>query len=277
MNGEAGESLLLAREIARDAAAILRDGWSAVQSAGVGICYKSGRTDLVTEYDRKSEACIVRALASACPDDAVVAEESGARGARGARRRWLVDPLDGTTNFAHGLPLFAVSIGLEIAGQLAAGVVVAPALGWEFAACAGGGATLNGKLLRVSSTGALERALLVTGFPYDRADNPENNFANWEAFQRRAQGVRRLGAAALDLCFVAAGWLDGYWEYRLQPWDLAAGSVIAREAGACLTDWRGGPFHPDAGEIVCSNGPIHDAMLALLRAVRAAPPAPPGS
>jgi len=266
VSGEAGEALLLAREIARDAGDILREGWRAVTSASdVGVGFKRGRTDLVTDYDHRSEACIVRALSGACPEDAIVAEESGARGTRGARRRWLVDPLDGTTNFVHGLPLFAVSIGLEIEGEPAAGVVVAPALDWEFAGCAGGGATWNGRTLAVSSEDALERALLVTGFPYDRATNPDNNLVNWERFQRRAQGVRRLGAAALDLCFVAAGWLDGYWEFRLQPWDLAAGVVIAREAGARTSDWRGGPLRIDAGEIVCSNGRIHDAMLAVLR------------
>jgi myo-inositol-1(or 4)-monophosphatase len=147
-------------------------------------------------------------------------------------------------------------------------VVTAPAFGWEFAACAGGGAIWNGKSLRTSDARTLDAALLVTGFPYDRATNPQNNFANWEAFQRRAQGVRRLGAAALDLCMVAAGWLDGYWEFRLNPWDLAAGAVIAREAGARLTDWRGDPFQCDRGEIVCSNGHLHEAMLAVLREAR---------
>jgi myo-inositol-1(or 4)-monophosphatase len=260
--GEAGEALLFAREVAAGAAEILREGWGNVTASGV--TFKRGNTDLLTEYDRRSEELIVRAITRAFPDDAVVAEESGARGARGARRRWLVDPLDGTTNFVHGLPLFAVSIGLEIEGEPAAGVVSAPALGWEFSGCLGGGATRNGQALRTSETTALERALLVTGFPYDRQTNPLNNFANWEAFQRRAQGVRRLGAAALDLCFVAAGWLDGYWEYRLSAWDLAAGAVIAREAGAKVSNLRGGTFHADEGEIVCSNGHLHEAILKVL-------------
>jgi myo-inositol-1(or 4)-monophosphatase len=265
MIGEAGEALLVAREIAQEAAAIVREGWGRVRQSGV--VYKRARTDLVTEFDQRSEECIVRALGRAFPDDRVVAEEGGARGARGARRRWLVDPLDGTTNFAHGLPLFAVSIGLEVEGELSAGVVVAPALGWEFAACAGGGATWNGAALRVSETASLDTALLTTGFPYDRATSSQNNFDNWEAFQRRAQGVRRLGAAALDLCFVAAGWLDAYWEFRLSPWDLAAGVVIAREAGAQVTDWRGGEFEVDRGEVVCSNGRVHEAVLGVLREV----------
>jgi myo-inositol-1(or 4)-monophosphatase len=266
VSGEAGEALLFAREVAKDAAALLHEGWGQVQASSV--IYKRGRTDLLTEYDRRSEELILRAIAREFPGDAVVAEESGVSGGRGARRRWLVDPLDGTTNFVHGLPLFAVSIGLEIEGELACGVVSAPALGWEMAGCAGGGATRNGAALQVSRTEGLDTALLVTGFPYDRATHPENNFANWEAFQRRAQGVRRLGAASLDLCFVAAGWLDGYWEYRLHPWDLAAGAVIAREAGARLSDLRGDPFRCEAGEIVCSNGRIHNAMLTVLRETR---------
>jgi myo-inositol-1(or 4)-monophosphatase len=259
--GEAGEALLAAREIAERAAEIVAAGWGRAQA----ITYKRGRTDMLTETDRQSEDCIVRALAQAFPEDAVLAEEGSSRGGRGARRRWLVDPLDGTTNFVHGLPLFAVSLGLEIEGELAAGVVRAPALGWEFTARVGGGATRNGQTIGVSRTAALGDALCVTGFPYDRKTNPENNFANWEAFQRQAQGVRRLGAAALDLCFVASGWLDGYWEYRLGPWDLAAGVVIAREAGARVTDFRGGPFDLDRAEVLCSNGNIHDAMVALLR------------
>ena len=259
--GEAGEALLAAREIAQQAGEIVAEGWGRTQA----ITYKRGRTDMLTEVDRKSEEFIVRALSQAFPADAIIAEEGSSRGTRGARRRWLVDPLDGTTNFVHGLPIFAVSIGLEVEGELAAGVVRAPALGWEFAARVGEGATKNGHTIRVSSTGELRDALCVTGFPYDRQTNPENNFANWETFQRNAQGVRRLGAAALDLCFVACGWLDGYWEYRLSPWDLAAGVVIAREAGARVTNFAGGAFDVDRAEVVCSNGKIHDGMLSLLR------------
>lgn len=259
--GEAGEALLAAREIAERAGEILVEGWGKTQS----VTYKRGRTDMLTETDRKSEECIVRALAQAFPDDAIIAEEGSSRGHRGARRRWLVDPLDGTTNFVHGLPIFAVSIGLEIEGELAAGVVRAPALSWEFAARIGQGATRNGQTIRVSQTAELRDALCVTGFPYDRQTHPQNNFANWETLQRNAQGVRRLGAAALDLCFVACGWLDGYWEYRLSPWDLAAGVVIAREAGARVTDMAGGAFEVDRAEVVCSNGKIHDAMVSLLR------------
>jgi myo-inositol-1(or 4)-monophosphatase len=269
MSAEAGEALLFAREVAGEAAEILREGWGKVTAAGV--TYKRGRTDLLTEYDRRSEEFVVRAITRAFPDDLVVAEESGARGARAARRRWLIDPLDGTTNFVHGLPFYAVSIGLEIEGELAAGVVRAPALDWEFAACAGGGATRNGAALRVSQTPELATALLVTGFPYDRATNPENNFAQWEAFQRRAQGVRRLGAASLDLCMVAAGWLDGYWERRLNAWDLAAGVVVAREAGAQVTSTSGGAFEVDRGDVLCTNGQVHAAMLAVLRDCAIAP------
>jgi myo-inositol-1(or 4)-monophosphatase len=252
-----------ALRIAADAGALLRGAAFRHHAAAS----KRVATDLVTEYDKQSEALIVAALERTFPLDAIVAEEGGARGGAGGARRWLIDPIDGTTNFAHGLPFFCVSIALEDEHGLAVGVVEAPALGWTFAAARGAGATLNGAPLRVSDTDDLGRALLATGFPYDRATSPQNNFAEFEALQRRAQGVRRVGAAALDLAMVAAGWLDGYWEMKLKPWDLAAGALLVTEAGGRVSDWRNGPLVVDDGAAVATNGRIHDALVAALAAV----------
>jgi myo-inositol-1(or 4)-monophosphatase len=258
--------LYVARRIAGEAGAILREG------AGRRHASDQKRTsvDLVTEYDRRSEAHAVAALRAAFPDDEVVAEEGGGqRGSSG--RRWLVDPLDGTTNFSHGLPFFCVSLAVEDAQGPLAGVVDAPALGWQFFAARGGGAFLVERArgaaerrLRVSDTDTLAASLLATGFPYDTATNADNNLAEWAHVYPRTQGVRRVGAAALDLCFVAAGWIDGYWEMKLKPWDVAAGALFVVEAGGRISDYRGQPFRSDGGEILASNGALHDALVAAL-------------
>jgi myo-inositol-1(or 4)-monophosphatase len=253
-------ALAAALEAAREAGAILSRGWGAAGEPA----YKAD-VDPVTEYDGLAEAAIVARLRERFPGHAILAEEGGARPGDG-RQRWVVDPLDGTVNFAHGLPLFAVSIALEVDGATELGVVLAPVLGWEFVATRGGGATLGGKPIRPSRQALLARALLVTGFPYDRRTSAENNFANFLAFQVRAGAVRRLGAASLDLCFVACGWLDGYWEMKLKPWDVAAGELIVREAGGRTSDFLGGAPRPES--IVASNGLIHDQMLAVLRETR---------
>lgn len=246
----------LAASAARAAAELLR---------GARVSSVRGKTnprDLVTEWDVRSEAVIREALApSGFP---VLGEEGGqAAGDADARHRWVVDPIDGTVNFAHGLPIWAVSIALEeIGGPSLVGVVTAPALGWWFEATRGGGARDGaGAPIRVSSVGALDQALLTTGFPYDRATHPVNNFAEWEHLQRRAGACRRLGAASLDLCLVACGWCDGYWERRLSPWDIAAGALIVAEAGGRVTDTRGAPFDAHAGEAVATNGAIHDQLV----------------
>jgi myo-inositol-1(or 4)-monophosphatase len=258
------DDLALARDLAAGAAAILSEGHGRAQPIEL-----KGPVDLVTEYDRRVEELIVGRLGAADPGARIIGEEGGARGDERAARVWYVDPLDGTTNFAHGLPIFCTSIALYERGEPRCGLVHAPMLGWEFAATRGGGATMNGEPLRVSQTPALDAALLVTGFPYDRRTNPDNNVANFGAFVRRTQGVRRLGSAALDLCFVARGWFDGYWERKLHPWDVAAGLLIATEAGARATDLQGGPVRLDAGEVLASNGRIHDAMVAVLAEVAA--------
>ncbi len=256
--------LAVARRIAVEAGAIVRAG------AGRRHASDAKRTavDLVTEYDKRSEAHIVAALRAAFPDDEVVAEEGGGQGGASGRR-WLVDPLDGTTNFAHGLPFFCVSIAVEDAQGPLCGVVEAPALGWQFFGARGQGAFLvergmAERRLAVSDTAALSASLLATGFPYDTASSPRNNLAEWARLYPQTQGLRRVGAAALDLCFVAAGWVDGYWELKIKPWDVAAGALFVLEAGGRVTGYRGQPFRSDAGEILASNGRLHDELSRAL-------------
>jgi myo-inositol-1(or 4)-monophosphatase len=253
----------LCRRAAQAAAAVL----AAAHGQAQPTQRKGSPLDLVTDFDRRAESVIVATLHEADPAALVVAEEGGPLGSAAAARVYWVDPLDGTTNFAHGLPLFSVSIGLYEAGAPRAAVVIAPALGWEFAAAAGRGATCNGVPLHVSTTPRLEEALLVTGFPYDLRESPDDNLRRFEALTKASRGVRRLGSAALDLCFVARGWLDGYWERKLKPWDLAAGMLIAAEAGGRVTAFDGGPPVPESGAVVATNGLIHDALLGILRQV----------
>jgi myo-inositol-1(or 4)-monophosphatase len=218
--------------------------------------------------DGRAEALILERLAAAFPDDAVLTEERGSLSGRSGRR-WIVDPLDGTTNYAHGLPIFAVSIALETAGRVELGVVYDPNQEELFLAEPGGGAFLGDERLRVSETASLGESLLATGFPYDIRETADNNLAEYAAFSLRARGVRRLGSAVLYLAWLAAGRFDGYWELQLGPWDVAAGGLIVQEAGGRVTDLRGGRLDVDAPTVVASNGRIHDAMLGVLREVRA--------
>jgi myo-inositol-1(or 4)-monophosphatase len=254
------DALAAAGAAARAASALLRDARPA------DVRTKGNPRDLVTEWDLRSEDVIRSVLAERTPGVPVLGEEAGqSGGAADASARWLVDPIDGTVNFAHGLPIWAVSIALEEAGQVVAGVVAAPALGWWFEASAGGGARDgSGAPLRVSAIARLEQALLTTGFPYDRATRPDNNFAEWAHLQRRAGACRRLGAAALDLCLVARGVMDGYWERQLRPWDIAAGTLIVTEAGGIATDWTGGRLDVHEGAVVATNGAIHEELVAEL-------------
>jgi myo-inositol-1(or 4)-monophosphatase len=262
--------LVVARRIAGEAGAILRAGAGRRHASD----HKRTAVDLVTKYDRRSEAHVVAALRAAFPDDEVVAEEGGGQpGTSG--RRWLVDPLDGTTNFAHGLPFFCVSIAVEDAHGRLAAVVDAPALGWQFYAARGGGAflvererTAVERRLHVSDTDTLAASLLATGFPYDTASSARNNLAAWAHVYGQTQGLRRVGSAALDLCFVAAGWMDGYWELKIKPWDVAAGALLVVEAGGRVTDYRGAPFASDGDEILATNGRLHDALAAALAAAQ---------
>lgn len=230
------------------------------------VRYKGrGVANPVTEMDVAAEERIVRRIRREFPDHALVAEEGGARG--DSPCCWYVDPLDGTTNYVHGLPLWCVSIGYAVQGRVMAGAVYAPAFGDLFWAARGRGAFRNGRRLRVSGTGRLAEALLATGFPY-REPGRSRNLKLFGAFLTRAQAIRRPGAASLDLAWVACGALDGFWEFDLGPWDLAAGVILAEEAGARVTDLRGGTFQLSRGQVVAANPTLHRAMLAVLRRVR---------
>ena len=219
--------------------------------------------NLVTDADTHSEQAIVDAIGRSFPDHEILAEERGRAGGTSAYK-WIIDPLDGTTNFAHGFPAYAVSIGLEYRGRCILGVVLDPTRQELFVAEAGGGATLNGTPVHVSRTPKLDGALLVTGFAYDIRISKKNNLDHFAHFAVRAQGLRRMGAAAIDLCYVACGRFDGFWELKLNPWDTAAGSLMVAEAGGRMSDFAGGPFSIYGLELVASNGLIHDEMVEVL-------------
>jgi myo-inositol-1(or 4)-monophosphatase len=224
------------------------------------ITYK-GEVDLVTEVDAEAEQVIRNELLGTFPTHGMLAEEGGELAGE-ADARWIVDPLDGTTNYAHGLSIFCVSIALERAGEVVLGVVHDPMGEETFIAERGRGATLNGDPINVSDTGELIRALIATGLPYDRAEMPEA-LELFGRFATTTRGMRRLGSTALDLCYVAAGRLEGYYERGIWPWDLAAGSVILEEAGGRLTNYRGDKLDLAGREIVASNGRLHSAMTRL--------------
>jgi myo-inositol-1(or 4)-monophosphatase len=223
---------------------------------------KKGAIDLVTEADIQSEAAIIDTIAEAFPDHAILAEESGTHAGSGGR--WIIDPLDGTTNFAHNLPLFCVSIAFAVDDRILAGFVLAPLLGELFVGVKDQGAQLNGTPIFVSNTPILADSLLVTGFPYDHQTIFEPLMRRFGSCLTATQGVRRLGSAALDLCYVASGRFDGFWEQHLKAWDTAAGFLVATEAGARTTVFSGAPYAVDADEIVSTNGLIHDELLNLL-------------
>ncbi|HEX9723132.1 MAG TPA: inositol monophosphatase family protein [Vicinamibacteria bacterium] len=226
------------------------------------ISYK-GEINLVTDADKESERTIISILRRRVPGVAVLAEESGEEEGT-TNRRFLVDPLDGTTNFAHGYPCFAVSIGFEEAGEMRAGVVYDPLREELFVAEKGGGAFLNGTKLQVSKTRELRHALLVTGFPYDLRDDLSGSLRMFKRFLGATRAIRRDGSAALDLCYVAAGRFDGFWEEKLGPWDTAAGSIIVTEAGGSVSDFSGNLFTCYGKEILANNGALHEEMLGVL-------------
>jgi myo-inositol-1(or 4)-monophosphatase len=233
---------------------------------------KSSRSDVVTAADTEAEAFIVRELLARFPDHHIVGEEGGGQGASAASApyHWFVDPVDGTVNFAAKLPHFCTSIALATAErEPLLGVVYDPVRGELFTAVAGQGAQLNGQRIGVTLTDKLSDAVVSSGFPYDKHTNPDNNLREWAAFLQHIRGERRLGSAALDLCWLGAGRLDGYWEKDLKPWDAMAGMLIAREAGGMVTDYAGGshPQRQDRGRYVASNGRLHAEMRAVLASV----------
>jgi myo-inositol-1(or 4)-monophosphatase len=232
---------------------------------------KKGTIDLVTEVDLECERMCRDVLADRFPDHDILAEElgGGSTEAASSRYRWVFDPLDGTTNYAHGLPVFCASLALEIDGRAEVGAIYDPTREELFTGERGQGAFLNGTRLRVSGTGGLLDALLVTGFPYDVHQKLDPLVAMFRAFLGQARAVRRLGSAALDLCYVAAGRFDGFWEQSLRPWDVAAGALIVEEAGGRVTGMDGTPFDPAAAHLVASNGQIHGAMLDVIERTHA--------
>ena len=252
----------LAIDLAMRAGALLRETLNEPREIA-----RKGIVDLVTDADRASEELISTGIRSVFPDHRLIGEE-GARGAVEHHRKdhafgWVIDPLDGTTNFAHRYPHFAVSIGLEHHGRPVLGVVYDPMRDELFVGRDGAGATLNGQLIRVSSTAELIASLLATGFPYDLTARAESN-ALWQEFNGRAQGVRRDGAAALNLCYVAAGRLDGYWERPLQPWDMGAGVVIVQEAGGTISSLEHEGHNVYGREVVATNGPLRTPMREVI-------------
>jgi myo-inositol-1(or 4)-monophosphatase len=264
-----GAARRVAEELARGAGAVLL-GFA---ERSFRIDYK-GVQDLVTTADHASEAYLVGEIERRFPAHAIVAEEGSGRD-REARYRWLVDPLDGTTNFAHGYPFYCVSVALEEAapgreaasgarGEIVAGAVYDPTRRECFSAARGEGATLNGAPIRVSEVARLERGLLATGFPYDFRERPRDSLPYFEAFLHETQAVRRDGSAALNLCYLACGRFDAFWELKLHAWDTAAAWRILEEAGGRLSDFAGGPFDPFGIECAGSNGLLHDALLAVL-------------
>jgi myo-inositol-1(or 4)-monophosphatase len=255
--------------IAREAGALLMSGWR--KHPGVS---KKGAIDLVTEFDVRSETLLRERLGRAFPQHTVVAEEGAARDVVGERPVWYVDPIDGTTNFAHGHFFFAVSLGLAVRGEPILGVVHAPALATTYSGAVGLGAqrssaTSGDETCTPSHTALLDDALIATGFPYDRRTSAENNLREFAAMKVRTQGLRRCGAASLDLCLVADGTYDAYWEQKLAPWDLAGGSALVRAAGGRVTGYDGAPLDLAAGRAIASNGVLHDALVAAIAEARA--------
>ena len=222
-----------------------------------------GVVDLVTDVDVASEQLVSRAILEAFPTHTILGEEGGTSGGGDSRFRWIVDPIDGTTNYAHGFPLFCVSIGLEVDGRLTLGVAYVPLADELFVAEAGQGATLNGQRISVSQTGDLRQAMLATGFPYDRAALPRA-LRSFETLSFASQAVRRVGSAVLDLCYVACGRFDAYWEHYVKPWDMAAGVLLVCEAGGVVTNTDGSPFSVDGGQVLASNGRLHQTLVDTL-------------
>jgi myo-inositol-1(or 4)-monophosphatase len=251
---------------------VLRAGDIQMSRRGSGFRIdKKGTIDLVTEVDLECERMCRGIIAERFPDHDVLAEELSSGPGEKARSeyRWVFDPLDGTTNYAHGLPIFCASLALEIDGHPVAGAVFDPTRRELFTAERGEGAFLNGSRLRVSSTATLLDALLVTGFPYDVHQESGDLVALFGAYMARARATRRLGSAALDLCYVAAGRFEGFWEQRLKPWDVSAGVLIVAEAGGRVTGMDGSAFDAAAAHLVASNGAVHDDMLAVIKQFRA--------
>ncbi len=253
------DTLQFIETIARQAGDILRQGYGNIRHI-----QQKGVIDLVTEFDKRSEEVILAALQKEFPDHAILAEESG-RNEITSEYQWVIDPLDGTTNFAHGIPIFCVTIALFQNNSPILGVTYDPLRDEMFSAEAGQGATLNNLSIHVSTQTNLGQAVISTGFPYDLRTNPRNNLAQFVQFQLRTTAVRHLASAALDCAWTAMGRLDGYWEFGVEPWDIGAGVLIVREAGGSVTSIRGDENFLSQSSILASNGLLHEQMARVLR------------
>ena len=252
----------VAWEAANAAGAIIRENWQQPKT----IDYK-GAIDLVTSVDRECERQIVDVIRRNFPDHSILAEEETDVDGAQNHYRWIIDPLDGTTNFVHSYPQFSVSIALEQNGRVIVGLFYDPIRNECFKAALGQGATLDSSAIRTSIANELDKSLLATGFPYDHRDFADFYLSYFKAFMIRCQGIRRGGSAALDLCYVACGRLDGFWELKLRPWDIAAASLIVTEAGGKLSDFSGKPFSIRGQETLATNGLIHDEIVRVASAI----------
>jgi len=247
-----------------------------IQKAHLGRLYRveyKGEINPVSEVDKLCESAINKIILDAFPDHDVLTEESVFKG-RGSSFKWVIDPIDGTTNYIHGFQFFCVSIGLEIDGEMVLGVVYDPLFDELFQAEVGKGAFLNGNQISVSRTKDLDRSFLTTGFPYDVREHADYYLRFFRQFMTRSVAIRRPGSAALDLCYVAAGRFDGYWELKIHSWDVAAGSLLVTEAGGRVTDFQNRPCSIYSEEIIASNGLIHEEMVQVIQAVVSSDPSP---
>ncbi len=246
--------------IAREAGQVLKSGFG----KNFSVEYKTNVANIVTEYDKKSEKTIIDFIKKEFPTHSAIAEEGGGYDLS-SEYLWVIDPLDGTTNFAHGLPIFSVSIGIQKKGEMVYGVIYDVMRDAMYSAEKGSGAFCNGKKLNVSENDDLRKSVLVTGFPYNVHENPDFAYERFTAFLRVARAVRRLGSAAIDMCYVAEGVFDGFWEVSLNAWDIAAGKLLIEEAGGIVTDFSGTPMNIFDKQILASNGKVHQSMINVLR------------
>ena len=250
------------KEISLEAGKILLKGF---RSSKTIISYKS-RTNLLTDIDEKSEKFLFENINKKFPDHTIIAEE-GSRKDTSGDFIWYIDPIDGTNNFAHGIPFFCISIGVfsRESNSVVSGVVYNPFLDELFSAVKDSGSTLNNQAIEVSQTDDIGISIIATGFPYEKENPEKNNLKEFNKILTRVQGIRRFGSAAIDLSYLACGRIDGYWEHELKSWDMAAGSIIVKEAGGKITDYSGEKFDPEKPEIIASNGKIHEQILELIK------------
>ena len=247
-------------QISKEAGEIIREGFGKSYS----LEYKTNLSNFVTEIDKKSEAAIINFVKKEFPNHAVLAEESGEHKTT-SEYLWVIDPLDGTSNFAHGLPIFSVSIGVQKNGETICGVVYDVMRDEIYTVEKGSGSFRNGKKLYVSTNDNLRKSMLVTGFPYDVEDNPDYAIERFAAFLRASSAVRRLGSAAIDMCYVASGVFDGFWEVNLNPWDVCAGKLLVEEAGGIVTNFAGEKTDIFSKQFLATNGKVHDSMIYILK------------